>query len=103
MGAVLVLLFSFGAFIFAISTELDSALTFIAVILAAVSVLFLLTKFIPKLAVLIIDLLGGLFFLYATGAQELIKYVLGALVLGLILWAIFTLGNRFGWWKEGFK
>ncbi|HEY4505795.1 MAG TPA: hypothetical protein VJG67_03850 [Candidatus Paceibacterota bacterium] len=53
-------------------------------------------------------ILGSVFLLlYGLGGTSLILnaigLVVGVSILGLILWAIFAIGERYGWWKEGFK
>jgi len=101
--ALLILLFCFGGFMFAISVGSDDVAELFVFIAAIIGAFFLFAMFLPKLVIPLfyVLLISGL--LYAFGGMPLflngVGFVIGVPILVLVVWGIYKIGDRFGWWE----
>ncbi len=102
--AILVLAFCFGGFMFAISVGLDGVAKILLLIAVVMGVFALLAKFLPNLVMPLFYVLLIFGLLYALGGISLILngvgLVIGIPIFGLVLWIIYRIGDRYGWWKK---
>ena len=97
--ALLILLFCFGGFMFAISVGSDGVAKLFVLIGAIIGAFVLLAKFLPNTVMPFFYVLSCTVVLYAFGGLRLIYYIVGIPVIVLVYWGIYKIGDHFGWWK----
>ncbi|HRY76634.1 MAG TPA: hypothetical protein P5524_00500 [Candidatus Paceibacterota bacterium] len=98
--AVLILLFCFGGFIFAIAVGFDGIAKILLLIATVIGVFALLAKFLPNVVIPFLYILLTTAALYAFGGSNLIYYVIGTPIIILAYWGLCKIGDHFGWWKS---
>lgn len=99
---VLILLYSFGVFMFIIAVGLEGAAKIGGLIIGGIGLLGIIAKFFPMLAYYAFVAVLGFVVLYGLGGWELIRYAFAFVVLVLFFWGIYAIGDRYGWWKDAY-
>ncbi|MEN9582544.1 MAG: hypothetical protein RL641_498 [Candidatus Parcubacteria bacterium] len=89
---------------FAASVGLNGTVKVVGGIVAYIILMALLVKFSPVLAycMVILTLVVVGLAVIAGNFEYAATLVFSVLLLGLVVWIIYKIGDRFGWWKQSY-